>query len=66
MILAIIRRSQKQYRRMARLVPLADKRGRLEAIHLGHLDVEENDRELVGEEPLQRLAAGFGPDQVLT
>jgi hypothetical protein len=56
-----------------------DQAGGLEAIHLGHLDIEQNDRELFGENVSQRLRArlcfhqtairalqqGFEGDQVL-
>jgi hypothetical protein len=63
--LALIGGGEEDDRRVARLVPLPDERGRLEAVHLGHLDVEQHDRELVGEEPLQRLAPGAGLDEIL-
>ena len=40
-------------------------RGGLEAVHLGHLDVEEDDGELVRQEPFERLAPRLRLDQVL-
>ena len=44
---------------------LADERGGLEAVHAGHVDVEQDDGELVVEQCAQRLAAGVGADDVL-
>ena len=39
--------------------------GGLEAVHLRHLHVQQDDGELVGQEPLERLPPGLGLDEVL-
>ena len=44
---------------------LADHRRELEAVELGHADVDQDDRDLVLEQDLERLAAGGRDDQVL-
>ena len=40
---------------------LADHRGELEAVELRHADVDQDDRDLVLEQMLQRLLAGRRP-----
>ena len=44
---------------------LADHRGELEAVELGHADVHQDDRNLVLEQLLQRLLGGRGDDQIV-
>ena len=44
---------------------LTDQGGGLEAVHPGHVDVEENEGELLAEEVAQRFPAGCGRDYVL-
>jgi hypothetical protein len=44
---------------------LTDEGGRLESVHVRHLHVQQHDRELMREEPLQRLAPGVRLDEVL-
>ena len=45
------------------LAPALDVLGGLEAVELGHLDVEQDERELVVQQPAQRLLAGRRGDQ---
>ncbi len=49
----------------AGLVALPDERRGLEAVHVRHLHVQQDHGEVMGEEPLQRLAPGLRLDQVL-
>ena len=44
---------------------LADQARRLKPVHAGHVDVEQNDREIVFQHVPQRLAPGVGADDVL-
>ena len=44
------------------LLPLADEARGLEAVHAGHVDVEQDDRELAVQDVPQRLAPGVGAD----
>ena len=46
-------------------LPLADQLGGLEAVHPRHPDVEEDDREVVGEDGTERLPSRLRPHQVL-
>ncbi len=46
-------------------LPLLDVGRGLEAVETRHLDVEQDDGEIVGEETLQRLITGRGEHQVL-
>ena len=47
-------------RRVLRALALADQLRGLEAVHVGHVDVEEDQRELAAQEPAQGVAAGRG------
>src|SRR3954453_9113358 len=44
---------------------LANESGRFKAVHLGHVDVEQNDRIVVFEQTSQGLAPGVSLDNVL-
>ena len=44
---------------------LAHHRGQLEAVELGHADVDQDDGDVVLQQVLERLARGVGLDQVL-
>ena len=44
---------------------LADQGGRLEAVQLRHVDVEQDHREIVGQQPPQGLAPGVDRDDRL-
>ena len=57
---------QEDDRSVPRAVALPDQVGELEAVHAGHLDVHQDQREVVAQQPAQRLDAGAGPDEVLT
>ena len=46
-------------------LPLAHHRRGLEAVHAGHVDVEENDRELLPQELAKSFASGLRGDDVL-
>jgi hypothetical protein len=50
-------------RDVARLLAALDVLGGLEAVELGHLDVEQDERELVVQQPAQRLLARRDADQ---
>ena len=56
---------QEDDRRVPRAVALPDQVGDLEAVHARHLDVHQDQREVVVEQPAQRLDAGARPDEVL-
>jgi hypothetical protein len=43
---------------------LVDGVGQLKTIHSGHADVGQNDRNIILQEQVERLAAGFGWDEV--
>ena len=58
-------RRQEDDRDRARLLPLLDERGRLEAVEAGHLDVEQDHRDVVDEQLAQRGLAGTRANQVL-
>ena len=49
---------------MPRPLPLLDQLRGLEAVHARHLDVEQDRRELLVEQPPQRLLARRGADEV--
>jgi len=59
------RGGQEDDRHVTRLGVLLDPRGRLEAVHARHDDVEQDDREFLGEQGLQRLLAGLDGHQDL-
>ena len=61
--LALDGRGEEDDRRVARLLPVADERGGLEAVHAGHVHVQEDDREVLLEQMHQRLRAGAGVPQ---
>ncbi len=65
MVLAVVGGGQKQDGSVTRFVALPNEGRSLEAVHLRHFDVQEDDREIVSQQPLQRLASGFGANQVL-
>ena len=50
---------------VCRALPAADHRRRFQAVHPGHVDVEEDDRELVLQHLPQRFLAGSRRDEVL-
>ena len=52
-------------RRVRRALVAADQRGRLEAVDVGHVDVEQDHRELARQHLAQRLGARADEDQVL-
>ena len=58
-------RGQEDDRRVGRPLPPADERGRLQPVHPRHLDVEQDDREVVAQDAAQRLLARPGGDEVL-
>ena len=62
---AAVEGRQEDDRGVLRAVAPADQRRGLEPVHARHLDVEQDDGEVPVEQPLQRLGAGLGPDQVL-
>ena len=61
---AVVRRDEYD-RNVRRALAAAYQRGRLEAVDSRHVDVEENDREFVLEDLLQRVFAGRHVDEVL-
>ena len=58
-------RGHEDDRGMLRPGACADERRGLEAVHLGHVDVEEDDREIAAEQALERLPARGRHDEVL-
>jgi hypothetical protein len=46
-------------------LPFADKFRRLESVHVGHADIEQDHREILPEEKSESLLAGFRPDEIL-
>ena len=52
-------------RRVGRLLSFADELGGFQTVHSGHVDVEENDGEVVLEHALERVAPGLRDDDVL-
>ena len=58
-------RGDEDDRRARRSLVLADQLGGLEAVDVGHVDVEQDRRELGLEDLLQRLRARAGADQVV-
>ena len=61
----IVERGDENDRRVLGPLPLANQRGRLEAIHLRHVDVEQDHGEIVLQQTAQRLAAGKCLDDIL-
>ena len=61
----VVERRDENDRRMLRPFSLANQRGRLEAVHLGHVDVEQDHGEIVFKQTAQGLAPGVGLDDVL-
>src|SRR5258708_6266289 len=57
--------SQEEDRSALRTLPLADEFGRFKAVHLRHLDVQQNQRKIVLQDVRQSLAAGLGEHQIL-
>ena len=47
-------------------LPLFDQLGELDSTHAGHLDVEHEEGELLGDKREKRLFGGFGGDQAVT
>src|SRR5205823_3140797 len=64
--LAALHRGEEDDRRVARTFSFTDQRRRLEAVEIGHLHVEEDDRELAIEKVLERAIAAVGAHEVLT
>ena len=60
-----LERGQEDDRRVFRPLALPDHGGGFEAVHVGHLDVEQNRCEIVFKTSPQRLLAGLGLDQFL-
>ena len=52
-------------RRFFETRPAADQLGELEAVHLRHVHVQQNDREIASQQALERLPTGGGLDDVL-
>src|SRR5688572_28484102 len=65
MDVALADRSQEDDRSEPRLFPFADQRRSLEAVHVRHIDVEENHRDVFLQKKLQGLAAGGSLNQIL-
>ena len=65
LLLGLVRRGEEDDRRVARAVALPDELGRLEPVHVRHLHVQQHHREVVREEPFERLAPGARGDEVL-
>ena len=64
-VLGVLRdRGQEEDRDVLRPLPLLDQLGGLEAVHPRHLDVEQDRRELVVQQPPQRLLARRGADEI--
>ena len=57
---------EKDDRHVASPRALADHRGGLEAVHLRHVDVEQDHRDVVVEEKAQRLPTGIDGDDILS
>jgi len=64
LLLLLVDRRQEDDRDVLGLRPALDQLGRLEAVHVRHLDIEQDRGEVVQEQPLQRLLAGAGVDDV--
>ena len=58
-------RGDEDDRDVPRALALLDQHRRLETVEHGHLDVEEDDRDFVLQQPAERLLAGVGIEQVL-
>ena len=58
-------RGEEDDRDRTRLLPLSDQPGSLEAVELGHLDVEQDHGDVVQEQPAERLLAGPREDEIL-
>ena len=61
----VVERRDENDRRMLRPFSLANQGGRFEAVHLGHVDVEQDHGVVVFEKTAQRLAPGISLDDVL-
>ena len=64
LLLLLVDRGQEDDRDVLGLRPLLDHLGGLEAVHVRHLDVEQDHREVVMQQPLERLLAGPRLDHV--
>ena len=65
MLVVLVGRDE-QDRRVARTLPFANQGGGLEAVHLRHLDVQQDDRKVVVQELAQSFLAGRRLDQILS
>ena len=63
--IADLDRGDEDHRRLLEARMLADHGRKLEAVELGHADVDQDDRDLVLEQVFKRLAARGGDDEVL-
>ncbi len=59
-------RRQEDDRDVAGLAPLADEAGCLVAVHAGHVQVQQDDREILDQQAFERLVSGTGQDDLVT
>ena len=65
MSVGVVYRADKDNRSRLGALPLPDECGGFEAIHAGHVHVEEDDGEVLLQKATQSLAAGPGADKIL-